>query len=225
MGRMRGTAVLGVAGLALATGLVGCSSSGTSSPTASSTASSPASSPASGGTAPASASTASGAASASGGARWQTPQDALAGIKAAGFDCTLPSSATTGQILTTAPFTGTALAGNALVRCPDFQVMLASGSVNDGFAILVKCQTVPASIRQAPEWTVPVIVGDTFIVLPSNLSAGWSASVQPADVITAFGGTQSTFGEVYDASCAGRESGASPAASSASSPAASPAAS
>jgi len=211
MGRMRGAAVLGmaVAGLVLASGLVGCSSSSSPSGTASSSSTNAASVPA----------------PSAGAAGWRSPQDVLAAITAAGFDCTLPSSDTTGQILTTDPFTGNDLAGNALVRCPDFQVMLASGSVRDGFALLVKCQTVPASIRQAAEWTVPVIVGDTFIVLPANLSAGWSGTVQPADVVTAFGGTESTFGEVYDASCAGRESAPSPAATGASSTAASTAAS
>ena len=208
MSRARGATATGVvaAGLVLAAGLVGCSSSNTASGSTSST---PTPSPTT--------------------SAWQTPDDVLAAVKTAGFDCTLPSSDTAGQVLTTDPFTGTDLAGNALVRCPDFQVMLASGAVNDGFALLVKCQTVPASIRQAPEWSVPVIVGGNFIVLPSNLSAGWTSNVQPAAVIKAFGGTQSTFGEVYDASCAGRESSAGPAVSSgagtASSAGASPAAS
>jgi len=207
MGRMTGAAVLGMvaAGVLMAAGLAGCSSSGTAS-TAGST-------------------SVTASATAPGASGWKTPQDVLAGIKAAGLDCTLPSSDTAGQVLTTDPFTGTDLAGNALVRCPEFQVMLASGSVNDGFALLVKCQTVPASIRQAPEWSVPVVVGANFVVLPANLSGGWSGKAQPAGIISAFGGTQSTFGELYDASCAGRESAASPAASGASSPAASPAAS
>ena len=220
----RRMAALGaVSALLLGGVLAGCSSSGTAADATSAPASAAASGSAATSTSASTSASASAEPSASAGATaWKTPQDVLDAAKAAGFDCTLPSSDTAGQVLTEDPFTGEDLAGNALVRCPEFQVMLASGSVNEGFALLVKCQTVPASIRQAPEWTVPVIVGSNFVVLPSNLSAGWAAKPQPDDVIAAFGGATSTFGEVYEASCAGAVVSDQPSAeSSAASPAAS----
>jgi hypothetical protein len=136
---------------------------------------------------------------------WKTPDDVLAGVKAAGFDCTLPSSDTQPQVLTKDPFTGQDLGGHALVRCPDFQVMLANGSVDEGFAALVKCQAVPQSIRASKEWTVEAVEGSNFLVLPIDLSKGWGANAQPKDVAAKLGGKQSTFGEIYDRACAGKE--------------------
>jgi hypothetical protein len=135
---------------------------------------------------------------------WSTPDDVLAGVKAAGFDCTLPSSDTQPQVLTKDPFTGEDLGGHALIRCADFQVMLAKDSVDDGFATLVKCQTVPQTIRESKEWTVPVVEGANFLVLPANLTTGWAAGAEPKDLLAKLGGTQSTFGEIYDRACAGR---------------------
>jgi hypothetical protein len=140
---------------------------------------------------------------------WSTPDEVLAGVKAAGFDCTLPSSDTQPQILTKDPFTGEDLGGHALIRCADFQVMLAKDSVDDGFATLVKCQTVPQSIRESKEWTVPVVEGDNFLVLPANLTTGWAAGAEPKDLVEKLGGTESTFGEIYDRSCAGRNTAGS----------------
>jgi hypothetical protein len=162
-------------GLVLALGMVGCSSS-----TSSSTSASPAPS------------------------GWRTPKDVLDGVKAAGFNCTLPSADTVPQVITKDPFTGKDLGGQALVRCPDFQVMLASGTVDDAFATLVTCQAVPQSIRDSKEWTVTVIEGSNFLVLPSNLTNGWATASQPKDFTTKVGGKESTFGEIYDRACAGR---------------------
>jgi hypothetical protein len=132
---------------------------------------------------------------------WANPQDVIDGVKAAGFDCTLPSSDTTGQVLTKDPFTGKDLAGNALVRCADFQVMLAADSVDKAFALLVACQVVPESVRQSAEWTAPVVVGSNFAILPANLAQAWATGPQPTDFMKAFGGDQSTFGTLYVASC------------------------
>jgi hypothetical protein len=134
---------------------------------------------------------------------WRTPKDVLAGIQAAGFDCTLPSSDTTGQVLTTDPFTGKDLAGNALVRCPDFQVMLAARSVQEAFALLVACQVVPESLRTSPAWTAKVLVGGNFAILPADLTAGWASPARTAEFAKAFGTSETTFGALYDESCAG----------------------
>jgi len=149
---------------------------------------------------------------------WSTPNDVISGVKAAGLSCTLPSSDTQPQVLTKDPFTGKDLGGHALVRCPDFQVMLAKGTVDEGFAAMVKCQTVPHSIRDSGEWKVPVIEGSNFLILPANLTTGWAQTVQPKDVAGKLGGKESTFGTVYDRACAGKEvapSGASGGASAA----------
>ncbi|MEI6361872.1 MAG: hypothetical protein WCP95_07030 [Actinomycetes bacterium] len=135
---------------------------------------------------------------------WQTPKDVLEGVKAAGFNCTLPSTDPQPQVLTKDPFTGKDLGGHALVRCPDFQIMLASGSVDDGFATLVTCQAVPQTIRDSKEWVVPVVEGSNFLILPANLTTGWAATAQPKDFVTKVGGKESTFGAVYDRACAGR---------------------
>jgi hypothetical protein len=143
---------------------------------------------------------------------WSTPTDVLAGVRAAGFDCTLPSSDTTGQVLTTDPFTGKDLAGNALVRCPDFQVMLAARTVPEGFALLVACQVVSDTVRQSAAWTTTVLVGGNFAILPADLTAGWTSPVRPAEITKAFGTSDTTFGVLYDQACAGslaRGSGAS----------------
>jgi hypothetical protein len=148
-------------------------------------------------------------AAASSAAGWQTPEQVLKAVKAAGFDCTLPSSDTQAQVMTEDPFTGKDLGGHALVRCPDFQIMLANGSVDDGFAILVTCQAVPQSIRQSPEWSVPVIEGSNFLILPADLSSGWAPTSQPKAVIAKLGGTESTFGDIYDRACAGKIGSAS----------------
>jgi len=155
---------------------------------------------------------------------WTTPDDALNGIKAAGFSCVLPTSDTVGQVLTTDPFTGADLGGNSLVRCPDFQVMLATGTVEEAFALLVKCQAVPQDIRQSAEWSSAIVVGPNFVILPADLSKGWAQGAQTGDMTKAFGGTMTTFGELYDKSCASVGESAAPVASSSANPFASPSA-
>jgi uncharacterized protein YceK len=134
---------------------------------------------------------------------WSTPTDVLDGVRAAGFDCTLPSSDTTGQVLTTDPLTGKDLAGNALVRCPDFQVMLAARTVQEGFALLAACQVVSDTVRQSAAWTTKVLVGANFAILPADLTAGWTSPTRPAELTTAFGTSDTTFGVLYDQACAG----------------------
>ena len=153
---------------------------------------------------------------------WQSPQEVLDAVTGAGFDCSLPSADTQGQILTKDPFTGQDLGGHSLVRCADFQIMLAKGDVDAGFAALVKCQVVPQEIRQSAEWTAPVIEGGNFLILPANLSTGW-AKEKPGDFIAKFCGSESTFGDIYDRACAGAVTGSSAGSSSVPSSAASPA--
>jgi hypothetical protein len=135
---------------------------------------------------------------------WTTPDEVLASIKDAGFNCVLPSSDTAGQVLTTDPFTQADLGGNSLIRCPDFQVMLAANSVEEGFATLVQCQAVPADVRQLPEWSIDIVVGPNFVILPLDLSKGWVKGTEPAEIMKAFGGVTATFGELYDIACIGQ---------------------
>jgi hypothetical protein len=135
---------------------------------------------------------------------WATPQDVIDGVKAAGFDCTMPTSDPVEQVLTKDPFTGQDLGGNALVRCPDFQVMLAATGVDDGFALLVACQAVSDAVKTSAAWATKVLVGSNFVILPTDLTAGWTAAARPADFAAAFDTTESTFGDQYDRSCAGR---------------------
>lgn len=135
---------------------------------------------------------------------WTTPDEVLVSIKEAGFNCVLPSSDTAGQVLTTDPFTQEDLGGNSLIRCPDFQVMLAANSVEEGFATLVQCQAVPADVRQLPEWSVDIVVGPNFVILPLDLSKDWVKGTEPADMMKAFGGVTATFGELYDVACIGQ---------------------
>jgi hypothetical protein len=106
-------------------------------------------------------------------------------------------------VLTTDPFTGKNLAGNALVRCPDFQVMLAARTVQEAFALLVACQVVPESIRQSSAWTAKVLVGGNFAILPADLTAGWASPARAAELAKAFATSDTTFGVLYDESCAG----------------------
>jgi hypothetical protein len=153
--------------------------------------------------------TSAGSGSASAGATqaanaWNSPQEVVAGVTAAGFPCALPSGDPNEQILTADPFTGKDLGGNALIRCGDFQVMLAKASVADAFALLVKCQQIPDSIKASPEWSAQVVVGSNFAILPADLAKGWSPNAQPGALIGKLGGTTTTFGELYDSSCAGR---------------------
>jgi len=126
-----------------------------------------------------------------------TGKDVLDGLKEQGFECSWSGSGE--QVVLSNPLTGEESEYPA-VRCDGYGIALfeSEQAILDEVASSSQCAPLTAEDRSDDGATMPIVLGDTFLIVPNGEFPG---AAQPLDFIKAFGGEELTLLELYERAC------------------------
>lgn len=138
-----------------------------------------------------------GCSAASPSASWVTGKDVLDSLKKQGFECSWTGSGE--QVVLSNPLTLEESEYPA-VRCDGYGIALfeSQQAILDEVASSSQCAPLTAADRSDEGATMPVVLGDTFLVVPNGEFPG---AAQPLDFIKAFGGEELTLLDLYERAC------------------------
>jgi Thioredoxin len=130
-------------------------------------------------------------------ASWVTGKDVLDSLKEQGFECSWSGSGE--QVVLANPLTGEESEYPA-VRCDGYGIALfeSQQAILEQVASSSQCVPLTTADRSDEGATMPLILGDTFLIVPDGEFPG---AAQPLDFIKAFGGEELTLLELYERAC------------------------
>ena len=133
---------------------------------------------------------------------WASPDQAIAEINGAGFDCEIDETDVLKQVITEYPTTKQPI-GGAIITCDGFQVLLIENPDQYLAELRESCADVTTAELESEELNATLVAGDNYLITGRETGSAFPTETLAQELQDTFGGRVLNLREYYQDLCEG----------------------